>query len=50
LLAKNLQNLVNQQFGPMFASYVISAVPLVILFSFTMKLFIRGLASGAIKA
>lgn len=50
LVAFSNQNLVNQQFGPMFAGYVISAIPLVILFSFTMKLFIRGLASGAIKA
>lgn len=50
LVAFSNQNLVNQQFGPMFAGYVISAIPLVILFAFTMKLFIRGLASGAIKA
>lgn len=40
----------NDQYGPMFAGYVISALPLAILFSFTMRLFIRGLASGAIKA
>ncbi len=50
LVAEGNQNLANQQFGPMFAGCVISAIPLVILFSFTMKLFIRGLASGAIKA
>ncbi len=50
LVAFSNQYLVNQQFGPMFAGYVISAVPLMVLFAFTMRLFIRGLASGAIKA
>lgn len=50
LVAFSNQYLVNQQYGPTFAGYVISALPLVILFSFTMRLFIRGLASGAIKA
>jgi len=50
LVAFSNQYLVNQQFGPTFAGYVISALPLVVLFSFTMRLFIRGLASGAIKA
>jgi ABC-type glycerol-3-phosphate transport system permease component len=39
-----------QQFGPMFAGYVIASVPLLILFMFTMRLFIEGLATGAIKA
>ncbi len=39
-----------QQYGPMFAGYVIASVPLLILFMFTMRLFIEGLASGAIKA
>ncbi len=38
-----------EQWGPLFAGYVISALPLIILFGFTMKLFIEGLASGAIK-
>lgn len=50
LVAFSNQYLVNQQFGPTFAGYVISALPLVVLFAFTMRLFIRGLASGAIKA
>lgn len=39
-----------QQYGPMFAGYVIASIPLLILFVFTMRLFIEGLASGAIKA
>jgi ABC-type glycerol-3-phosphate transport system permease component len=39
-----------QQYGPMFAGYVIASVPLFLLFIFTMRLFIEGLASGAIKA
>jgi ABC-type glycerol-3-phosphate transport system permease component len=39
-----------QQYGPMFAGYVIASIPLLILFIFTMRLFIEGLASGAIKA
>lgn len=39
-----------QQYGPMFAGYVIASIPLFLLFVFTMRLFIEGLASGAIKA
>lgn len=38
-----------QQWGPLFAGYVISSIPLVVLFMFTMRLFIEGLATGAIK-
>ncbi len=36
--------------GPLMAGYVISSVPLVVLFSFASKSFIRGIASGALKA
>lgn len=39
-----------QQYGPMFAGYVIASIPLFVLFIFTMRLFIEGLATGAIKA
>lgn len=39
-----------QQYGPMFAGYVIASIPLFLLFVFTMRLFIEGLATGAIKA
>lgn len=36
-------------YGPMFAGYVIASLPLLILFLFTMKMFINGMTSGAIK-
>lgn len=36
-------------YGPMFAGFVMAAVPLVILFSLNMKTFISGLTSGSIK-
>lgn len=36
-------------YGPMFAGFVMAAVPLVILFSANMKSFISGLTSGAVK-
>ncbi|MEM7134542.1 MAG: carbohydrate ABC transporter permease [Chloroflexota bacterium] len=39
-----------QRWGPMFAGYVIASIPLIILFVFTMRYFIAGLTSGAIKA
>jgi multiple sugar transport system permease protein len=38
-----------KEWGPMMASYAISAVPLVIVFLFSMKFFVKGLSSGAIK-
>lgn len=37
------------QMGPEFASYVMSAIPLVILMAFGMRYFIQGATSGAIK-
>jgi ABC-type glycerol-3-phosphate transport system permease component len=33
----------------MFAGYVIASLPLIILFFFTMRYFIQGLSSGALK-
>lgn len=36
-------------YGPMFAGFVMAAIPLVILFSVNMKTFISGLTSGSIK-
>jgi ABC-type glycerol-3-phosphate transport system permease component len=36
-------------YGPLFAGYVLSSLPLVILFLFTMKYYIRGLLAGAVK-
>lgn len=40
----------SQNYGPMFAGYVIASIPLIILFMFTMRYFIAGLTSGALKA
>ncbi len=36
-------------YGPLMAAYVLSAVPMLILFMFTMRYFVRGLTSGALK-
>ena len=41
---------VSGQYGRMFAGYVISAIPLGILFLFATRLFMRGITSGALKA
>ena len=38
-----------KQYGEMMAGYAISSVPLIILFIFTMKTFVKGLAAGAVK-
>lgn len=38
-----------QQWGPMMACYAIAALPLVLLFIFTMQFFVRGLSAGALK-
>jgi ABC-type glycerol-3-phosphate transport system permease component len=38
-----------RDWGPTMAAYAISAVPLVILFVFTMRFFIRGVAAGSVK-
>ncbi len=37
------------QYGPLMAGYVMAAIPLFILFIFTMRMFIAGMSSGAIK-
>jgi ABC-type glycerol-3-phosphate transport system permease component len=37
------------QWGPLMSAYFISAIPLVVLFAFTMRFFIRGIGEGAIK-
>jgi ABC-type glycerol-3-phosphate transport system permease component len=36
--------------GPLFAGYTIASIPIVILFLFTMKYYIAGITSGALKA
>ena len=38
-----------KQWGELMAGYTISAIPLVILFLFTMRLFVKSLTAGAIK-
>ncbi|HLH73471.1 MAG TPA: carbohydrate ABC transporter permease [Chloroflexota bacterium] len=37
-------------YGPRFAGYLLSAIPLLIMFLFGMRYFIRGLTAGALKA
>jgi ABC-type glycerol-3-phosphate transport system permease component len=38
-----------KEWGPMMAAYAIASIPLIILFIFTMRFFIRGVAAGALK-
>jgi len=38
-----------KQWGQMMAGFTIAAIPLVLIFLFTMRLFVRGLTAGAIK-
>jgi ABC-type glycerol-3-phosphate transport system permease component len=38
-----------KQWGEMMAGYSIAALPLVLIFLFTMRLFVKGIAAGAIK-
>ena len=38
-----------KRWGLIMSSFVVASVPLIIVFLFTMKLFIRGLTSGAVK-
>lgn len=35
--------------GPLMAGYAMAAIPIVILFAFSMKLFVRGMTDGAVK-
>jgi len=36
--------------GPLMAGYAIASLPLILLFSITMRYFVEGIATGAIKA
>jgi ABC-type glycerol-3-phosphate transport system permease component len=36
-------------YGPLFAGYVLASLPLIVLFVFTMRQFVAGLTSGALK-
>jgi len=38
-----------KQWGEMMAGYSIASLPLVLIFLFTMRLFVRGIAAGAVK-
>ncbi len=38
-----------KNWGPMMSAYTIAAVPLVVLFIFTMRFLVRGVAAGALK-
>ncbi len=38
-----------KQWGRIMAAFVIASLPLILIFLFTMKLFIRGLSAGAVK-
>ena len=35
--------------GPLMAAYCIASIPLILIFVFTMRLFVKGLSSGAVK-
>ena len=38
-----------KQWGQIMAAYFIASIPLIIIFLFTMRLFVKGLAAGAVK-
>ena len=38
-----------KEYGQMMAGYAISSIPLIVLFLFTMRMFVKGLTAGAIK-
>lgn len=38
-----------KRWGELMAGYTISSIPLIVLFLFTMRLFVKGLAAGAVK-
>lgn len=38
-----------KQWGPIMAAYFLAALPLMIVFLFTMRLFVKGLSAGAVK-
>lgn len=40
----------SSDYGPLFAGYVIAAIPMLLLFAFTSRQFVSGLTSGALKA
>ncbi len=38
-----------KQYGPLMAGFAISSIPLLLIFLFAMKLFVKGLSAGAVK-
>jgi len=44
-----LEGAYTREWGPTMAAYAIAAIPLIILFVFTMRFFIRGVGAGAMK-
>jgi len=38
-----------KQWGEIMAAYFVASIPLIVLFLFTMRLFVRGLSAGALK-
>jgi ABC-type glycerol-3-phosphate transport system permease component len=38
-----------KQWGELMAGFTIGSIPLIILFLFTMRLFVKGIAAGAVK-
>lgn len=38
-----------KRWGPLMAGYAIASIPLIILFLFTMRFFVKGLSAGAVK-
>jgi ABC-type glycerol-3-phosphate transport system permease component len=38
-----------KEYGKLMAGYAISAIPLIVLFLFTMRMFVKGLTAGAVK-
>lgn len=38
-----------KEWGPLMAGYTIASIPMILIFIFTMRLFVKGLSSGAVK-
>ncbi len=40
---------ISEILGPLMAGYALASIPIILLFIFSMKLFVRGLTEGAVK-
>lgn len=38
-----------KEYGQLMAGYAISSIPLIVLFLFAMRMFVKGLTAGAVK-